>query len=209
MVKLDSSRGKILPMRITVMVGLVLLAVIVGAQESSLGDVARECKAEKRTQTQAKHVYTSEEIPSGDSKERSADSSSKKSSKASASDSAETDDASAESLGLSNGRLTPEEEKRVKEELARLKERIAYLEEHAAVLRPRKAEIESVVANSKGSGLCNAQRMKGGPTTCEVAEAEQQELITIERELTADKQKLQAIQEPLRQAGYGSSVYDP
>jgi len=208
-VKLDSNRDKILPMRIPVMVGLVLVAVVVGAQESSLGDVARECKAEKRSQTQAKHVYTTEEMPSNEGKQASAGSPSKKSSKASASDGSEPNDASAEALSLSNGRLTPEEEKRVKEELARLKARIAYLEEHAAVLRPRKAEIETVLANSKGSGLCNAQRMKGGPTTCDVAEAEQQELIAIERELTADRQRLQAIQEPLRQAGYGSSVYDP
>jgi len=83
------------------------------------------------------------------------------------------------------------------------------LEEHAGVLRPRKAEIASVLANSKGSGLCNSQRIGGQPSTCEIIEAEQQELIAIERELTADKQRLQTIQEPLRQAGYGSSVYDP
>ena len=152
-------------MRISVMVGLVLVAVVAGAQESSLGDVARECKAEKRTQTQAKHVYTTEEMPGGGSK-TSADSTAKKSAKASASDGAEPEDASAETLGLSNGRLTPDEEKRVKERLTRLKARIAYLEEHAAVLRPRKNEIASVLANSKGSGLCNAQRIGGQPSTC-------------------------------------------
>lgn len=188
---------------------ILLLASVAVAQQPSVADVARAKQQKSGETKKAKRVYTDEDIPSRP--KESAATSMKPAEKTEAPEpkeaKAETDSKPDKAEGE---KLSADEIKALRTEIVELKSQIADMEAEQAELSKDADQKAQILKNARGSGLCNAQKTTYQPTsTCEVIEEEQRRLAEIKRDLPEAKAKLKAIQDRLRNMGYGGAIFDP